>query len=62
MIPAEWQVNQLTSTPGWMKVLDCPAEGEEPRAGKHYELMEDTDWRPTAVLLNFSDTLSHLSV
>ena len=43
MFPADWQVGQLTHTAGWMNVLACPAEDEEPRAGVHYELMQDTE-------------------
>ena len=56
--PWDWEVKQLTNTPGWMKVLACPVEDEEPRPGKHYELMQDTDWRPTQVLLNCDDGTS----
>ena len=56
--PACWEVKQLTNTPGWMKVLACPVEDEEPRPGKHYELMQDTRWRPKEVLLNCSDGTS----
>ena len=56
--PSGWQVKQLTNTPGWMKVLVCPVEDEEPRPGKHYELMQDTDWRPKQVLLNCYDGTS----
>ena len=57
--PAGWEVRQLTNTPGWMKVLACPVEDEEPpRPGKHYELMQDTRWRPKEVLLNCSDGTS----
>ena len=60
MFPATWQVCQLTNTPVmvWVKVLACPAEDEVPRAGTHYELMQGTDWRPSAVILNCSDGTS----
>ena len=56
--PWNWEVKQLTESPRWMKVLACPVEDEEPRPGKHYELMQDTDWRPTQVLLNCDDGMS----
>ena len=56
--PWDWEVKQLTNTPGWMKVLACPVEDEEPRPGKHYELMQDTDWRPKQVILNCYDGTS----
>ena len=39
--PWNWEVKQLTESPRWMKVLACPVEDEEPRPGKHYELMQE---------------------
>ena len=35
-----------------MKVLACPKEDLGQRAGVHYELLSDTNWRPVTVLFN----------
>ena len=49
--PGGWEVGNLLNTTGWIKVLGCPGDGETPKAGAHYELLDNT-WRPKTVLLN----------
>ena len=49
--PGCWEVRNLLNTTGWIKVLGCPGNGETPKAGAHYELLDNT-WRPKTVLLN----------
>ena len=46
-----WEVRNLLNTTGWIKVLGCPGNGETPKEGVHYELMDNT-WKPKTVLLN----------
>ena len=49
--PRDWEVSQLLNTPGWIEVIQQPAEGEKPQRGVHYQLIEPHTWKPTAVLL-----------
>ena len=49
--PGGWEVRNLLNTTGWIKVLGCPGNGETPKEGVHYEVMDNT-WKPKTVLLN----------
>lgn len=54
MFRTQVEVQQLINDEnelGWMKVLKCPAEDDDPIPGIHYELLQDTSWRPTPVVI-----------
>ena len=50
--PGHWKARRLLNTPGWVKVLRRPREGERITSGEHYESIEPACWKPTTIIFN----------
>ena len=60
--PRDWQVRQLTNTPGWVEILKSPKAGERVQEGVHWQRLDTSSWRPATVVFCNPVTTSTIGV
>ena len=48
--PSNYGIRHMLDTTGWVIVLRTPEDGEIPKEGVHYELVEPIPWKPASIL------------
>ena len=54
--PRDWQVRQLTNTPGWVEILKSPEAGERVQEGVHWQRLDKENWMPATVVFCMGTT------
>ena len=54
--PSDWQVRQLTNTPGWVDILKSPKAGERVQEGVHWQRLDNENWMPATVVFCMGTT------
>ena len=54
--PRDWQVGQLTNTPGWVEILKSPEAGERVQEGVHWQRLDTSSSMPATVVFCMGTT------
>ena len=60
--PSDWEVRQLTKTPGWVEILKSPEAGERVQEGVHWQRLDTSSWMPATVVFCNPVTTSTIGV